>query len=279
MEKKHQSTRLTTQHKESHGVIGIFGKEAKLHDMTVGKISHYVIEQLQKDYPQLTFRYRKSITKEEINAALQKVDPELGQTLFVSKSSIIPDGGIIEVKDDEGNWRIVLVSEAKHQGKDIENIRNGKLVGKNNDQDLMEGGNAIERSHKNISEIANFMLAESYFPYVLFLEGSNFLTETVSIERPDGRVVTLEYNSGMLNRLDRLTAANYGMPINTNLCRNKFVKHGDKTIMLQATSIYTQGNGEPWDRSEMFSIMLEIARTSLKMLGSDLFNQLTKSKP
>lgn len=278
MAKKNQSTRLTAQHKESHGVVGIFGDEAKLHDMTVGDISNHVIAQLEEDFPMLTFRHRKSITKEEINEALQKVDSDLGQTLFVPNSSIIPDGGIIEVKDDEGNWRVVLVSEAKHQGKDIENIRKGLLVGKNNDQDLMAAGNAIERSHKNISEIANFMLAESYFPYVLFLEGSNFLTETINIERPDGRVVTLEYNSGMLNRLDRLTSANYGMPINTNLCKNKFVKHKDKTIMLQATSIYTQGNGERWDRREMFNIMLEISKTSLQMLGSDLFKQLTQSK-
>lgn len=142
----------------------------------------------------------------------------------------------------------------------------------------MAAGNAIERSHKNISEIANLMLAESYFPYVLFLEGSNFLTETISIKRPDGRVVSLEYNSGILNRLDRLTSANYGMPINSNLCKNKFVKHKDKTIMLQATSIYTQGNGERWDIKEMFKIMLEISKTSLQMLGSDLFNQITSSK-
>lgn len=72
----------------------------------------------------MDFRYRKSITKEEINKALKSVDPELGQTLFVSNSSIKPDGGIIEVKDDNNNWRIVLVSEAKHQGKDIENMLN-----------------------------------------------------------------------------------------------------------------------------------------------------------
>jgi type II restriction enzyme len=277
MAKKNQSNRLTTQHKASKGVIGIFGDEAKLHDMTVGKISHFVIEQLETDYPKLSFRYRKEIKKEEINAALQKIDPELGQTLFVTNSGIIPDGGIIEVKDDQGNWRVLLVSEAKRQGKDIENIRDGKLVGKNNDQDLMAAGNAIERSHKNIAEIANFMLAESHFPYVLFLEGSNFMTETISVKRPDGRIVTLEYNSGMLNRLDRLTAANYGMPINTNLCKNKFVKHGDQMIMLQAASIYTQGDGEHWKAKDVFAIMLEIAKTSLKVLGSDIFNQLTQN--
>jgi type II restriction enzyme len=278
MTKKNQSKRLTNQHKESKGVVGIFGDEAKSHDITVGKISLFVIEQLEKEFLQLSFQYKTSIKKEEINEALKKIDPELGQTLFVSNSSIIPDGGIIEVKDDNGNWRIVLVSEAKHQGKDIENIKAGKLVGAKNDQDLMAAGNAIERSHKNISEIANLMLSESHFPYVLFLEGSNFLTETISIKRPDGRVVTLEYNSGTLNRLDRLTSANYGMPINTNLCKNKFVKHKDKTIMLQATSIYTQGNGEKWDVKKMFDIMLEISKTSLKVLGSEIFNQITKSK-
>ena len=278
MAKKNQSKRLTNQHKKSRGVVGIFGDEAKLHDITVGKISHLVIEQLEKEFPQLSFRYRASIKKEEINEALKKVDPELGQTLFVSNSSIIPDGGIIEVKDDNGNWRVLLVTEAKHQGKDIENIQTGNLVGKNNNQDLMAAGNAIERSHKNISELANFMLSESHFPYILFLEGSNFLTETISIIRPDGRVVTLNYNSGMLNRLDRLTSANYGMPINTNLCKNKFVKHKDKTIMLQATSIYTQGNGEKWDVKEMFDIMIEISKTSLQVLGSEIFKQITKRK-
>lgn len=278
MSKKNQSKRLTSQHKKSQGVVGIFGDEAKSHDITVGKISHRVIEQLEKDFPQLYFQYKRSIRKEEINEALQKVDKELGQTLFVSNSSIKPDGGIIKVKDDNDNWRIVLVSEAKHQGKDIENIQKGKLVGKDNNQDLMAAGNAIERSHKNISEIANFMLSESHFPYVLFLEGSNFLTETISIKRSDGRVVKLAYNSGMLNRLDRLTSANYGMPINTNLCENKFVRHNDKTIMLQATSIYTQGNGEKWDVKEMFDIMVEISKSSLKILGSEIFNQITKSK-
>lgn len=115
MAEKKQSSRLTQQHKESKGVVGIFGGEAKLHDLTVGEISHHVLEQLQSEYPMLSFRYRKSVEKKEINIALQKVNPYLGQTLFVDNSSIIPDGGLIEVKDDDGNWRIVLVSEAKHQ--------------------------------------------------------------------------------------------------------------------------------------------------------------------
>ena len=39
MAKKNQSSRLTNQHKESHGVVGIFGDEARSHDTTVGVIS------------------------------------------------------------------------------------------------------------------------------------------------------------------------------------------------------------------------------------------------
>ena len=70
MSKKNQSTRLTTQHKESKGVVGIFGNEAKLHDMSVSQISQLVMKQLQKDFPLLSFRYRTSVKKEEINQIL-----------------------------------------------------------------------------------------------------------------------------------------------------------------------------------------------------------------
>lgn len=276
--KKGQSNRLTIQQKEGQGPLTIFHDDAKVHDKGVNNTSIAVISKLKEEFPGLIFRYRKDLTKKEINNALQKIDKYLGQTIFVENSRIIPDGGLIEVKDDNDNWRVILVSEAKHQGKDIINICNGVLVGKNKDQDIMVAGNAIERAHKNISEIANYMLGECYFPYVLFLEGSNFLTQDVTLKRPDGREVTLTYKNGALNRLDRLTASNYGMPINTNLCVNRFIQCNGSSIMLQAASIYTKGSGGHWNNDDMIEIMLEISRTSLKMLGSDLFNQLTNSK-
>ncbi|EMJ40842.1 type II restriction endonuclease, EcoRI family protein [Helicobacter pylori GAMchJs117Ai] len=274
MAKKNQSQRLSKQHKESLGVANIFTDEARLHDMGVSSISKLVMQKLEDEFKSLSFRHRASITKEEINSVLQELDSELGRTLFIQSSKIKPNGGIIEVKDDDGNWRVILITEAKYQGKDIENIQKGILVGKYSNQDLMQAGNAIERAYKNIAEMANFMLKELHFPYILFLEGSNFLTQTISVKRPDGRVVTLEYNSGVLNRLDKLTAANYGMPINQNLCQNKFVQYRDRIIMLQAISIYTQGDGQKWNLNKMFEIMLEVARTSLKVLGSSLFNQI-----
>lgn len=271
-----QSDRLTTQQKASDGVIGIFDENAQRHDKEVYNTSTKTMELLKKEFPKLKFRYRSELSKQEINEHLKSIDERLGQTLFCANAKIKPDGGIIEVLDDNNKWRVVVVSEAKYQGKDIENIKKGKLVGKNNDQVLMAAGNAIERAHKNVCEIANFMLTENYFPYILFLEGSNFLTQDITVTRPDGSTYTISYNDGTLNRLDRLTAANYGMPINTNLCENAFVAGNGLNIMLQAASIYTQGDGNHWEEEDMINIMLDIARTSLKMIGKDVFTQLTK---
>ena len=166
---KKQSKRLTNQHKKSQGVVGIFSDGAKIHESCVGKATTHLFKKIQEEYSHLTFRYRKSVSKKEINEVLKKMDSELGQTLFVSKSCIKPDGGIIEVKDKNGEWRVVLITEAKFQGKDIENIRKGLLVGKLSDQDLMVAGNAIERAPKNIIEARNLMISEPHFPYILFL--------------------------------------------------------------------------------------------------------------
>ena len=160
-----------------------------------------------------------------------------------------------------------MVSEAKYQGKDVENIKAGILVGKNKDQDLMVAGNAIERVYKNISEIRNFMLDEYHFPCAVFLQGSNFATETVQAFRPDGSFVEIRSDSGAMNRIDRVTAANYCMPINRNYCKNIFIGHKNSSIMLQAASIYARCN--PWRENEMREIMMDIARTSI-----DILNQL-----
>lgn len=143
---KQQSERLTVQQKAIDGVVGIFNDDAQLHDKGVYAASRATITRLQEEFPKLKFRHRRDLPKQEINEALQRIDKQLGNTLFVSNASIKPDGGIIEVKDDNGNWRVVVVSEAKYQGKDIENIKRGILVGKNNDQILMAAGNAIERA-------------------------------------------------------------------------------------------------------------------------------------
>lgn len=131
----------------------------------------------------------------------------------------------------------------------------------------MVAGNAIERVFKNINEIRNFMLDELHFPYVIFLQGSNFATSTVQVFRPDGSFVEIKHNSGAMNRIDRVTAANFCMPINCNYCKNIFISNRNSSIMLQAASIFARC--ETWTEDEMEKIMMEIAETSL-----DILNQL-----
>lgn len=263
--KKTQTDRLRIEKVRGQGQKEIFSENALKHDANVNDFSKVVFETLIKDFPNLEFRFRKSLQKKEINEKLNSVDSRLGVTVFVGKGQIRPDGGIIEVKDKDDKWRIVLVCEAKHQGKDIENISKGVLVGKNNNQELMVAGNAIERSHKNINEVRNIMMGEKHFPYILFLQGSNFLTEPITIKRPDGTETTLKHDVGSLNRIDRLTASNYSLPINQNSCENIFISIDGKSVMLQAVSIYTKPT--EWTIEEMLPIMMDVSTTSLRILG------------
>lgn len=263
--KKKQTDRLRREKVRGQGPKEIFSESAQKHDTSVNDFSKAVFETLKKDFPKLEFRFRDTLQKKEINEKLNSVDARLGVTIFVEKAEIRPDGGIIEVKDKDGNWRIVLVCEAKHQGKDIENISKGILVGKNNNQELMVAGNAIERSHKNINEVRNIMIGEKHFPYILFLQGSNFLTEPITVKRPDGTETTLKHDVGSLNRIDRLTAANYSLPINQNSCENIFISIDGQSVMLQAVSIYTKPT--EWTIEEMLPIMVDVSKTSLRVMG------------
>lgn len=262
---KKQTDRLRIEKVRGQGPKEIFGANAQIHDKSVNSFSKVVFETLKKYFPNLEFRFRKSIDKKEINEKLNAVDTRLGVTIFLEKAKISPDGGIIEVKDQDEKWRVVLVCEAKHQGKDIENISQGVLVGKNANQLLMVAGNAIERSHKNINEIRNLMIDEKHFPYILFLQGSNFLTETITVIKPDGTEVVLKHDNGVLNRIDRLTASNYSLPINQNNCENIFISIDGKSVMLQSVSIYAKPR--EWTMEEMLPVMMDVSTTSLRVLG------------
>jgi len=265
---KGQALRLGIQQELGGGPLTIFGAAAQKHDLSIREVSAGVLIKLSEECPNLVFRLRSSLEKKEINAKLRAFDPRLGQALFVESASIRPDGGIIEVQDRDGRWRVVLVGESKHQGNDVEKILAGVLQGKNKDQDFMAAGNAIERMHKNVLELRNFMLDEMHFPYVVFLQGSNFATESFDVSRPDGRVVRIVHDSGLLNRIDRLTASSMSREINQNYCENIVVKAGRFDHMFQIASLYCKAH--PWEAKEMAERMLDVARTSLKILAVDL---------
>jgi len=265
---KGQALRLGIQQELGGGPLTIFGAAAQKHDLSIREVTAGVLVKLTEEFPNLEFQLRTSLSKREINAKLSGFDPRLGQALFVESASIRPDGGITEVKDRNGKWRVILVGESKHQGNDVEKILAGVLQGKNKDQDFMAAGNAIERMHKNVLELRNFMVDEKHFPYVVFLQGSNFATESFEVMRPDGRVVKIVHDSGFLNRIDRLTASSLSREINQNYCENITVRTGEFEHMFQIASLYCKA--QPWEVKEMAERMLDVARTSLRMLADDL---------
>lgn len=265
---KGQALRLGIQQELGGGPLTIFGAAAQKHDLSIREVTAGVLVKLAEEFPNLEFQLRTSLSKREINTKLRGFDARLGQALFVESASIRPDGGITEVKDRHGKWRVVLVGESKHQGNDVEKILAGVLQGKNKDQDFMAAGNAIERMHKNVLELRNFMLDEQHFPYVVFLQGSNFATESFDVTRPDGRVVRIVHDSGLLNRIDRLTASSLSREINQNYCENITVRAGDHDHMFQIASLYCKAH--PWEAKEMADRMLKVARTSIRVLAQDL---------
>lgn len=265
---KGQSSRLEVMQKNVGGPIGIFGNVAKNHDASIKSAMDVIYGSLCDNFPSIDFRHRKFIPKKEINSKLQSIDKRLGKVLYVKKSSIKPDGGIIEAKDRLGNFRVLLVSESKHQGNDVEKILKGIKQGKNKDQDLMVAGNAVERVHKNILELRNFMLDELHFPYVIFLQGSNFATNSFFVKSPDGRNVKISHDAGNMNRIDRVTPSNFGMEINKNYCKNVFVNLDGSSQMLQVPSLYFQAS--VWSMESMVNILWETSLISVEILSDVL---------
>lgn len=265
---KGQALRLGIQQELGGGPLSIFGAAAQKHDLSIREVAAGVLTKLSEEFPDIEFRQRSSLSKKEINQKLHRFDSRLGQALFVESASIRPDGAITEVLDRHGNWRVILVGESKHQGNDVEKILAGVMQGKDKDQDFMAAGNAVERMHKNVLEIRNYMLDEKHFPYIVFLQGSNFATKSFDVSRPDGRVVHVAHDSGMLNRIDRITASSLSREINKNYCENIIVRAGDFDHMLHIASLYCKA--DPWKAAEMAKIMHDIARMSLKIIANDL---------
>lgn len=267
---KGQADRLSLQHLKSGGVVGIFGEEAQIHDADIRKITEKLFELLKQQFPKLEFRIRNSLKKQEIHEKLNSIDTRLGVKLFVSTASIQPDGRVLEVLDKNGLWRVIMISESKHQGNDVQNIADGVRTAamEKKGQYIMPAGNAIERVHKNIQEMKNFMLGENHFPYVVFLQGSNFATETLIAKWPDGREIPILPTDSSVNRIDRVTACNYGMEINRNYCRNIVIEHPFGHMMLQVASIYAQCG--LFDFRQMSKVLWNTAITSLEVLADEL---------
>ena len=92
MTKKNQSTRLTNQHKISKGVVGIFGDGAKSHDVTVGEVSKFVINQLHLTVQSCHLKITSALStvQEQVFLGLAEGEPYIQeeQTTYLSNGSV-----------------------------------------------------------------------------------------------------------------------------------------------------------------------------------------------
>ena len=267
---KGQSDRLSAHKSLTGGPAEIFHRLARDHDNSVKKAAENIKKILVAKYPEYEFRIRSRLYKSEINDKLNAVDNRLGVEQFIN-GFITPESGLLEIKDKNDNWRLILLGEAKYQGRDFENFEKGfrddSVIERG--KFTMYAGNVIERGFKNIVEVQNYMMGEMHFPYVLLAYGSNFITEEMTLDWPGDKdskpqKVKFSPSDGSLNRIDRMTAGTYGMPINTNHCRVITLRDGRK---LRPMSFYAQ----PMEfvMSQIMDIFLEISLTSIEVLMED----------
>jgi len=148
---------------------------AKSHDQLVKNlIPSVVMPLLQAQYPEKTFEHKTRIyLREYVPAHYQLSNPN---------SFICPDGGVVLADGVP-----VLICEAKKQGTNDCRLEAGLP--------RQSVGNAIERMHKNLNELREYMNRYDHFPYLVFCTGCDF-------------------QSGSQNVIDKLSTATHYSPFN-----------------------------------------------------------------
>ena len=90
----------------------------------------------------------------------------------------------------------------------------------------------------------------------------------LALEGPGGPEIEIAPHDSNLNRIDRVTASNYGMPINKNYCKNIIVDVNGSNIMLQSASIFARH--DLWSLRDMCQIMWDVTNTSLDILDDEI---------
>jgi len=153
-----------------------------------------VVERLKVSFPQITLEHSFAVFLKDIIHPLQESFPDVEFGNVLTTSFMKPDGGILYLKDLDGNNFPILISEAKNQGT--------------NDMRAIEGlnpqamGNAIERLGKNVIGFRTYLLTENIFPFVCFGYGYDFKEQSSILDR----VVTI----AMFGKLNEVYLDNKG---------------------------------------------------------------------
>ena len=207
----------------------IKNSESKKMDKDIDKAILIVIKIFSEEYPQLDFEYQKTMRLVNIIAMLSRQYPEYAQHFGkpLDSSFISPDGGFLFATNKQGERRIVLVSEVKHQGTND----------KRKDEGLPKQarGNAIERLGKNLIGIRAIFKNEGILPFVCFGNGDDF---------GDGSSI-----------IDRVLTMNDFFALNKIFVKKDFLPFEPSSMLFRY---------EAWSTEEMVDVMLKIAKEAIE---------------
>lgn len=207
----------------------IKNSKSKKMDKDIDKAVLIVLDTLGKKYPQLTFEYQKTMKLGDIIAMLSRQYPEYAQHFGkpFDTSFISPDGGFLFATNKQGERRIILVSEVKHQGTND----------KRKDEGLPKQarGNAIERLGKNLIGIRALFKNEGVLPFVCFGNGDDF---------GDGSTI-----------VDRVLTMNDFFALNKIFVRKDFLPFEPSSMLFRY---------EAWSVKEMVDVMLKISTEAIE---------------
>lgn len=204
---------------------------------------------------------------------LDVIDPSTLDSID-SADGVSPDGGICFIESKSGFKHIILVSEAKHQGRHDgytpisdsgwakECLRNKKLDPNTpiEERPKQANGNAIERAFKNSNTFQGLTSIYGYFPYVVFCDGFDFRT-IKDYSLFSHQKYASKYNTDSPIRM-RLVSGNYFMPLNNTYVSG--AKRGYSNVY--PASIYAQM--EKWTHQEMVDVFVDVMRKSINHLES-----------
>lgn len=134
-----------------------------------------VCKDLSKKFPGLVFDHQGQWLLRDVVAMLRTQFPDVDFNHLHDKSSMKPDGGILNIVRRDGAKLPVLIAEKKNQGTNSLRLAEGKPV--------QAQGNAIERLGKNVIGFRAALLSESIFPFVCFGDGCDFREKSSILDR------------------------------------------------------------------------------------------------
>lgn len=202
-------------------------------------VQFYLIDRFNMlaDYEDYEIIFEKKIKVKYMIEMIQKAGLRNEFDYNYNNRTIVPDGGILYLKNKKNNEKLPLViAEIKRQGTNKERVAEGKKK--------QATGNAIERLGKNLTGIKAMMNYEKITPFVCFGWGCDFDSNS----KGSGTVIS------------KVVMLNEFYPINRIYV---FKKDGNANLNSFApVSMYFRE--KPWTIKEMADIMIEIAETSFR---------------